>query len=1180
MKVVDLMEAVWQKPMEGWIQFQKNRENIRSISGMTVFTGVTEAQKCHLTASILYPMDSSCLLVTYDELQANRLLDDMKFFLPDNPVLFPAREMMLYHAAAHSREVTSQRLSVLERLAAGEKLLVVTSVDALLQPNLPLSVFKNSILELTEGDEVSLSYLTEKAVYLGYERVLSIEGPGQFSLRGSIFDIFPLSQAKPFRIDFFDEFIDSIRSFDPTSQRSDERHETIRISPARDLIVTPKELEKGKVRIEKSYRQLLQKIKNDPAFDVQKLQNRSQELLERLDQKILEDQMVHYFPYFHDKPGSLLDYAGSDSILILDEPVRIKEHSKQMMADFIEYFRDLLLKGEVLPEQAGLLSSYDSILAEVNQYKGMALLSLPRSNLGFEPKAVQPVSARTIPSYHGKWELLAEDLRYWKERSYFILLLSGSKLRLEGLADVLLEYGLAVQIGAGSKGEIFPGQIIALPGSLSKGFEYTEGRFVLVSDQEIYGTQRRKTPAKKKGRKLDPFTDLKTGDLVVHENHGIGRYLGIKKLSAGGQERDYLLIRYSGSDKLYIPTDQMDLIQPYIGGEDKTLRLSKLGGSEWQKTKSRVRESVKKLAFDLIKLYAAREAATGYAFSKDSPWQRQFEDSFFYEETPDQLQSLLEIKQDMESGKVMDRLLCGDVGYGKTEVAIRAAFKAVMDGKQVAVLAPTTILAQQHYHTFVSRFGDFPFTIQVLSRFRTQKEQKEILKELKAGNVDVLIGTHRLLSKDVKFRDLGLLVVDEEQRFGVGHKETVKQMKKNVDVLTLTATPIPRTLHMSLTGIRDISVIETPPEDRYPVQTFVVEYNDSMVRDAIIREVQRGGQVYFVYNQVRLMEKMAERLRQLVPEIRIAVGHGQMGESNLERVMVSFYDHEYDLLLCSTIIENGLDIPSVNTLIVYDSDRFGLSQLYQLRGRVGRSNRVAYAYLTYRQDKILNETAEKRLRAIKEFTEFGSGFKIAMRDLEIRGSGNLLGAEQHGQMVTVGYDMYARLLAESVRELKGEEPVKSAETVVDIKIDAFIDKEYIPHESHRLQMYKRIAAIEDLNGKHDVEDELIDRFGEIPESTQNLIDVSYIRALAGQLGFTDIIHRGREVKMKLKSNQSLAPRSLMILLNENQKVLRLVAANLPVMLLHVKEGTGTEALTAIASILEKTNDLQQSCMQV
>ncbi|MGI6526734.1 MAG: transcription-repair coupling factor [Caldicoprobacterales bacterium] len=1170
------MNPIWLKPMERWPQFQKIRESVQTMKGITSFTGVIDAQKCHLTASMLYPWDRTCIFITYDELQANRLLDDMRLFCPDRLVLFPAGEIMLYHAAAHSREVTGRRLSVLERLAAGEKLVVITSVDALLQPSLPFSVFSDSMLEVVEGEEYSLTDLAAKAIQLGYDRIDTIEGPGQFCVRGSIFDIFPLTAEKPYRIDFFDEFVDSIRTFDLMSQRSENRLASVRIPPARDLILTAEQLEEGKAGIEKSFHRLMQKMRKDEGFDKAHLQSRMDSLLEQMDHGVLEDRLVNFYPFFFEKPGSLLDYAGREAVVVLDEPVRIREHSNRTAEEFAEHFRDLLMKGEVLPEQAALLGSYDAFLADMDNYRGMALLSLPRSNLGFEPRRIYPIAARSIPAYLGKWELLAEDLRYWKQHDYSILLLSGSRSKAEGLADGLMEAGLEAVIRSDARGEIAKGQIVIAPGSLSKGFEYTEGRFVLVGDKDIHGTQKRSTRAKKRKRKLDPFTDLKTGSLVVHENHGIGKYLGIEKLTVNGQERDYLLIRYAGTDRLYIPTDQMDLIQPYIGMDEKAPRLSKLGGSEWQKARSRVRESVKELAFDLLKLYAAREAVRGYAFSQDSPWQRQFEDSFPYEETPDQLQSLSEIKKDMESSKVMDRLLCGDVGYGKTEVAIRAAFKAVMDGKQVAVLAPTTILAQQHYHTFVSRFGDFPFAIQVLSRFRTQKEQKEIIKALKEGNVDVIIGTHRLLSKDVKFRDLGLLIIDEEQRFGVGHKEIIKVMKKNVDVLTLTATPIPRTLHMSLVGIRDISVIETPPEDRFPVQTYVVEYSDSLVRDAIIREVQRGGQVYFVYNHVKLMEKMAERLRRLVPEVRIAAAHGQMGESALEKVMVSFYQHEYDLLLCSTIIENGLDIPSVNTLIVYDADYYGLSQLYQLRGRVGRSNRAAYAYLTYKRDKILNETAEKRLQAIKEFTEFGSGFKIAMRDLEIRGAGNLLGAEQHGQMAAVGYDLYCKMLAEAVQEMKGEEITRPVETTVDFKADAFIDSNYITGESHRLQMYKRIAAIESLDDKYDVEDEMIDRFGDIPGPAQNLIQIAYIRALAGQLGFTELIHKGKEVRMKLRDSRALAPRALMIVVNENRKTLRLVGSNPPALILHAKDDTGTEAMQAAQKILETINDLQGS----
>jgi len=1175
------MKPVWFAPLERWPQFQEIREAVRTMKGVTSLTGVTDGQKSHITAGILYPFDNTCIIITYDEMQANRLFDDIKLFCPDNVVLFPSREIMLYHAAAHSREVTGRRLSVLERLAAGEKLIVVTTVNALIQPNLPPDIFKQSMVEISEGDEFPMEQLTAAAIQLGYERTDTIEGPGQFSVRGSIFDIYPLTSGKPYRIDFFDEFVDSIRSFDVISQRSEERISAIRISPARDLILDADRLEKGKESIRKSYHHLLKKAKDDKNFDRLQLQDRMESLLEEMDQGIISDRLENFFPFFFDKPGYLLDYAGREAVIVLDEPVRLKQRSDQAGEEFTTYFNDMLLRGEVLPEQAGMIGSYDAVLAQIDNFKGMALLSLPRSSLGFEPKRIFALTTRSIPSYHGKWELLAQDLLFWKQRGYSMLLFSGSRSKAERLADALLEHGLEVLLLPNATGDILPGQIAAVSGSLSKGFEYTEGRFVLISDHELFGTQKRKAkPKSSRRKKLDPFTDLKVGSYVVHENHGIGKYMGVEKLTVDGQERDYLLIRYAGTDKLYIPTDQMDLIQPYLGMDDKPPKLSKLGGSEWQKARKRVKESVKELAFDLLKLYAARETATGYAFSKDTEWQRQFEESFPYEETPDQLQSLEEIKRDMESNKVMDRLLCGDVGYGKTEVAIRAAFKAVMDGKQVAVLTPTTILAQQHYNTFVSRFGTFPITVHVLSRFRTRKQQKETLKALKEGNVDVIIGTHRLLSKDVKFHDLGLLIIDEEQRFGVGHKEIIKQMKKDVDVLTLTATPIPRTLHMSLVGIRDISMIETPPEDRYPVQTYVVEYNESLIRDAIIREVQRGGQVYFVYNHVKLMEKMAERLHRLVPEIRIATAHGQMSEAMLERIMMAFYEHEYDLLLCSTIIENGLDIPNVNTLIVYDADYFGLAQLYQLRGRVGRSNRMAYAYFTYKRDKILNETAEKRLRAIKEFTEFGSGFKIAMRDMEIRGTGNLLGPEQHGQISAVGYDLYCKMLSEAIREMKGEDVSKPVETVVDFKVDAYIDDSYISGENHKLQMYKRIAAIEEPEDKFDVEDEMIDRFGDIPEPTRNLIQISYIRAMAGRLGFAEILQRGGEVRMKLRDSRTLSPRALMITVNENHKRLRLVGSNPPLLILKLGNGDGSEALNAVAEILEKIKDLQESEIKV
>ncbi|NLI60636.1 MAG: transcription-repair coupling factor, partial [Clostridiales bacterium] len=803
---------------------------------------------------------------------------------------------------------------------------------------------------------------------------------------------------------------------------------------------------------------------------------------------------------------------------------------------------------------------------------------LPKSVPDYSPKSIYKFASRGIPSYHGKMAMLVEDLEFWHQKKYSVILFAGSDSRAHSLVSHLYDRGIEAVFSPNLEGGIPQGQILVVPTSISAGFEYPEARFALISDQEIYGVGKGKkqgpAPSMKKS-KLDPFTDLKVGDYVVHETHGIGKYLGIETLVVNDQKRDYLNIKYGGTDRLYIPTDQVDIIQPYIGVDDKPPRLSKLGGSEWQKIKSRARKSVQKLAMDLVELYAAREASQGYQFSPDTPWQDQFEDMFPYEETPDQTRAIKDIKRDMESSRVMDRLLCGDVGYGKTEVAIRAAFKAVMDGKQVALLAPTTILAQQHFNTFASRFQDFPIKVQVISRFRTPAQQRDILKALKQGNVDIIIGTHRLLSKDVIFKDLGLLIVDEEQRFGVGHKESIKDLKKDLDVLTLTATPIPRTLHMSLIGIRDISTIETPPEDRLPVQTYVVEYNDALIRDAIIREVQRGGQVYFVYNRVRSMESMAERLRKLVPEIKIRMGHGQMSESVLEKVMLDFYDKKFDVLLCSTIIESGLDIPNVNTIIVYDADHYGLSQLYQLRGRVGRSNRMAYAYLTYRRDKILSEVAEKRLRTIKEFTEFGSGFKIAMRDLEIRGAGNILGPQQHGHMAAVGYELYCKLLDESIRKLQGEEPEKPIEVTIDIKVNGYIEDDYIPLEGQKIEIYKKIAAIENLQDKYDIEEELEDRFGDIPESVANLVDIAYIKALAGRFGIVEAFHKDKELILRLSRTKPLDSRHLMIILNENRNKLIYDGSRLPMLRMILDNSNPSTALIAAKDILEQLQALQE-----
>jgi transcription-repair coupling factor (superfamily II helicase) len=727
--------------------------------------------------------------------------------------------------------------------------------------------------------------------------------------------------------------------------------------------------------------------------------------------------------------------------------------------------------------------------------------------------------------------------------------------------------------------ELQDGHIVVLPGTLSNGFEFPSIRYAVISDREVFTTPKKEGP-KRKGRLIKAFTDLKVGDFVVHENHGIGQYVGIEKLTVGGLTRDYLNIKYGGNDKLYIPTDQLDMIQKYIGGEDKLPKLNKLGSVEWTKTKSKAQHSIQALAIDLLKLYAERQQKIGFSFSKDSRWQKEFEDMFPYEETEDQLRCIEEIKRDMEDERVMDRLLCGDVGYGKTEVALRAAFKCVMDSKQAAILAPTTILAQQHYNTCIQRFGSFPVKIDVLSRFKSASELKKAVSDLKSGNLDIIIGTHKLLQESIKFKDLGLLIIDEEQKFGVGHKEKIKSLKTNLDVLTLSATPIPRTLHMSMIGIRDISLIEEPPEERYPVQTYVMEHNEDVIRDAIFKEIARGGQVYFLHNRVRSIAKTAAHIKELVPEARVAYAHGQMDEKQLEDTMLDFYNGEYDVLVCTTIIEAGLDIPNVNTIIITDADKMGLSQLYQLRGRVGRSNRLAYAYFTYQKDKVLSEVAEKRLQAIKEFTEFGSGFKIAMRDLEIRGTGNLLGKEQHGHMEAIGYDLFIKLLEETLQELKGEAPVKRVETSIELQINAYIPESYISDENQKIEMYKKIASISDQQDLFDIEEEIEDRFGDIPTMVRNLLSIAYVKQLAQMCGISNIGQRNNNIAIKFKTDKFIKAQTAMQIASDYKGRILFTASEQPYFTLKCSDEKPEELLKDIRDIVEKISSFHTAANEL
>jgi transcription-repair coupling factor (superfamily II helicase) len=1065
--------------------------------------GPSESQKAHVSYALCRHCGMKGVFVAFNEMQARRLFEDFTFFAGDDVVFFPTKEIMLYDVEAKSYDTIYQRLAALDRISRGEYSFVVTSVEAVSHKLLRPETLAQQVITIDDHGRLDPEDLIRRLVISAYERVEFVEKKGQFAVRGGIVDIFPVDADNPVRIEFFGDEIDSVRWFDVNTQRSVGHAGIVRIIPAREMIFDSER---------KS--EIIRAVKSD----AEKTAGRNPELIRKINADMEQFEESWYFPgidryipYIADEPYSLTDYLGDDAFIFMDEPARQKQRLDNLLLEHGEICKALIEKSILLPQSSGMFFDYESILSAVSSRKPIYMNTVNADAIASKESLQYSIPCRTIGSFQGSMDLLTENLSAWKSGKSRVLLLSGTRGRGERLRDSLSENGIESVYMDSVSEPVMPGQVVITRGSLHKGFEYPTSGFVVISDDEIFGLNRKataKSRSKYKGRPISLFTELTVGDYVVHQTHGIGQYIGLEKLTVEGVKKDYLKIRYQDGAFLYIPTNQMDLIQKYIGSEGKQPKINKLGGSDWLRTKTRVKESLKKLAGELIKLYARRAALKGFEYSKDTVWQKQFEEQFPYEETEDQLRCIEEIKRDMESGKVMDRLLCGDVGFGKTEVAIRAVFKAVMDGRQVAWLVPTTVLAQQHYNNFIDRMKDFPVTVEMLSRFRSRSEQKRILKAVKTGNVDVLIGTHRLLQKDIQFRNLGLLVIDEEQRFGVSHKERLKNLAAEVDVLTLTATPIPRTLHMSLTGIRDISVIEDPPEERYPVQTYVMEYNRDVIRDAIIRELARQGQVFYLYNRVRTIDSKAADVQAMVPDARVAVAHGQMEERQLEDIMISFLKGEFDVLVCTTIIESGLDMPNVNTIIVEDADKMGLAQLYQLRGRVGRSNRLAYAYITYKRDKVISEVAEKRLQAIKEFTELGSGFKIAMRDMEIRGAGNLLGPEQHGHMESVGYDMYCRLLDEAVRELRGE-PLRKEETEVsiDINIDAYIDDSYIGSESRKIEMYKKIASINDENDVLDIEDELTDRYGDIPEPVRNLITVAYIKALARSLGISSVTEK-------------------------------------------------------------------------
>ena len=1129
--------------------------------------GVSDSARGLFLASIYESIDKPMVVITSSDMEAKNLYEDLNLFI-NNVYYFPSKEVVFYNIDAISGDLRWERLKVIKAILNGKKNIIVTSIEGFSLRLAPRELYKSHILNLKLGMEVNLKSISKLLIEGGYERVEMVEGKGEFSLRGGILDVYPADSIYPYRIELFGDEIDTIRTFNTTSQRSIDNINSINIFPAKEIILTEDNIIYATDKINNEYDDLLKDIKGkDKNNKIKDLINKN---LEELRETGNFETIDSYLPFFYNKTETLFDYL-SDYTYIIDDKIKTLGKVDSVYLEFNESYSIFLQRGDILPSHNELLIDKDELLENIKSKTRITIDSFNQRESYFKMGKKIEIQTASLNNYQGQLDLLIQDILEKKVKNNKILILSGTRARGERLVNTLRDRGIE-SIYKEEINDIADGQVVITFGNLLRGFQCNEINLCIISDKEVFGEAKRKYSKKKNNAKgiakIKSFAELKLGDYVVHVNHGIGVYKGIKQIEVAGHKRDYLDIVYDKGDKLYVPVEQLDMLQKYIGTEGKNPKVNKLGGNEWQKAKSKVRESINKIAEDLVKLYAERSAIKGYKFNKDTEWQNQFEDEFPYEETPDQLSSIEEIKKDMESDKIMDRLLCGDVGYGKTEVAFRAAFKAIMDGKQVAFLVPTTILAEQHYKNMKSRFSDFPIKIDMISRFRTAKEQKATLQAAKEGNVDVVIGTHKLVSKDIAFKNLGLLIVDEEQRFGVTQKEKIKNIQKNIDVLTLSATPIPRTLHMSLSGVRDISVIETPPEERYPIQTYVVEQNDQLIRDAIIRELGRGGQVYFVYNRVETIDKMATYIQSLVPESKVTVAHGQMTERQLEKEMMEFMDKEYDVLICTTIIETGIDIQNVNTIIIYDSDKMGLSQLYQLRGRVGRSNRIAYAYLLYTKDKVLTEVAEKRLKALKDFTELGSGFKIAMRDLEIRGAGNLMGSAQHGHMASVGYDLYCKMLEDTVKLIKGEIEQEPVNTSIDLKIDAYIPPTYIEDEVQKIEIYKKIAAIESDSEYMDIKEELEDRYSEIPEPIFNLMDIAYIKNCAKKLFIEEIKEDSKYINFKFSKNQKNYKEIIKNIIKDNKDNTVIQFGENPMFMIKLKNIKKDEILPYLKKILQ------------
>ena len=1055
------------------------------------------------------------LVVSPNLLQAQKLYEDMVKLLGEEEVrLYPADELIAADLSVSSPELRAERIETLDFMLSQKRGVVITPIAGLRRHMPNLVQWKASRLETAVGEEVEVADWIDQLVAMGYSRQPMVTTPGEFALRGGILDIYPIYMQNPVRIEFFDTEVDSIRTFSAEDQRSLEKWKDVCILPATEFVWTRAQLLNLADKLEVSLSKSLKKLKKTETKELL-LQHIGHDI-ELLKQGDVPEQMTKYISILEDSPTFLGDYFSENGLVLFDELGRIQEVTDSLEREEKDWYISLLEEGKTVHD-VKLSFTMKEILGMLQQRKVYFSL-FARAFSGMTFKKTVSFSCKPMQHFHGQMNVLKNEMERWVAGKFYLFILADGKERQQKVQDVLEDYGIDARVIDELTIPSQPGTYI-VDGELSNGFELPLQRLAVLTDEELFKQRPKKKTRPQKmtnAERIKSYSEIKPGDHVVHIHHGIGKYIGIETLEINGIHKDYLHIRYRAEDKLFVPVDQIDQIQKYVASEEKEPKLHKLGGAEWKKTKIKVSAAVQDIADDLIKLYAKRESEKGHAFDEDNDMQQSFEGAFPYEETDDQLRSIEEVKRDMERERPMDRLVCGDVGYGKTEVAIRAAFKAVQDSKQVAFLVPTTILAQQHYETMKERFAEFPVEVGLLSRFRSKKQQEETIKGLKAGTVDVVIGTHRLLSKDIIYHDLGLLVVDEEQRFGVTHKEKIKQLKTNVDVLTLTATPIPRTLHMSMIGVRDLSIIETPPANRFPVQTYVMEHNGSLVREAIEREMARDGQVFYLYNRVEDMAKKVDEIQMLVPDARVGFAHGQMTERELESVILNFLEGEFDVLVTTTIIETGIDIPNVNTLIVHNADRMGLSQLYQLRGRVGRSNRVAYAYFMYQRDKVLTDVAEKRLQAIKEFTELGSGFKIAMRDLSIRGAGNLLGSQQHGFIDSVGFDLYAQMLQEAIEEkqtgIKKEEKI---DLEILLPFDAYLPDSYIPDGFQKIQMYKRVKAVESEKEYEDLLDELIDRFGNMPIEAERLMRVSRMKVWAKEAGVESIKEKQGQLVVRL-----------------------------------------------------------------